>query len=213
MNIDEFDSLQDILGRTEYVVKNRAIESSADATTQQKLCGSCNDVCVKCNGPTEDDCLACESDYNQIIIGSKITCHPKKPNNASITAVITESPNDDNKLNGIANHLKNYSIEKIVLVSSIIGILLMTISISIYLIFIKCDCDFLASIYGKSKQFMNRASTTNGGGGGAEREKYSYNIVEMEEKFPLTVALPCDYQINHDDDDYYDDDEEDSDVE
>jgi len=206
MNIDEFDSLDDIIGKT-----NRAILSSESSITPQKLCGSCHDVCLKCNGPTENDCLTCDSDYNQIIIGSRIICHRKANDdeniNSSTTTMSTEIVNDGNKsvLNSITNQLKNYSIEKIVLISSMIGILLMIISICIYLLLIKCDCDILSTVYGKTKQLLGRASSGNSTG--VEREKYSYNIVEMEERSPLTTILP-DSQILHDV--YHDD--EDSDI-
>lgn len=208
MNIDEFDNLQDIIGRTEYVLKNRAITTSpSQSASPQKLCGSCHESCLKCNGPTENDCLTCEADYNQIIIGSSITCHPKSSSSPpSSTAVLF---NDGNKstLNSITSKLKNYSIEKIVLVSSMFGILLMTTCICIYILFIKCDCDILSSFYDKTKQLIRKASgskvvnTT-------EREKYTYNIVEMEERSPLTDLLPTDFQIVNNDDDYEDSDDE-----
>ncbi|XP_070490014.1 furin-like protease kpc-1 isoform X2 [Chironomus tepperi] len=211
MNIDEFDSLDDIIGKT-----NRAISSSESSITPQKLCGSCHDVCLKCNGPTENDCLTCDSDYNQIIIGSRIICHRKSNDDensnllSTTTTMASEIVNDGNKsvLNSITNQLKNYSIEKIVLISSMIGILLMIISICIYLLYIKCDCDILSTVYGKTKQLLCRASVGNSTG--AEREKYSYNIVEMEERSPLTTVIP-DSQILHDV--YHDDDDdEDSDI-
>lgn len=220
MNIDEFDSLEDIIERSQYTVKNRAISSPESSITPQKLCGSCHEICLKCNGPTENDCLTCDSDYNQIIIGSRIICHGKMnvvgnsdvaSASSPITTTVpsTEMLNDENKsvLNSVTNQLKNYSIEKIVLVSSMIGILLMIISICIYLLFIKCDCDILSSFYGKTKQFLlSRASSSNSSG--IEREKYSYNIVEMEERSPLTTDLPESKTRNYDDDD----DDEDSDV-
>lgn len=213
MNIDEFDSLDDIIGKT-----NRAISSSESSITPQKLCGSCHDVCLKCNGPTENDCLTCDSDYNQIIIGSRIICHRKSNDDENInsssttTTIATEIVNDGNKsvLNSITNQLKNYSIEKIVLISSMIGILLMIISICIYLLFIKCDCDILSTVYGKTKQLLCKASS--GKSTGVERVKYSYNIVEMEERSPLTTILPDSqilHNVYHDDDD---DDDEHSDI-
>jgi hypothetical protein len=193
MNIDEFDSLDDILGRTEYAVqRNRAIAVSA-ATNVQKLCGSCHEVCLRCNGPTESDCLTCDADYNQIIIGSKITCHSK----ASVERPKASTPgnnDDDIKLNVITNQLRNYSTEKIVLISSIVGISLMLTSICIYLLFTRCR------FYDNAKQFLGRASGSTSGTA-TEREKYSYNIVEMEETSPLTNVLPSDFQINDDDDD------------
>jgi hypothetical protein len=194
-HIDEFDDLHDILGRTEYAVRNRAIASSASPPTGvQKLCGSCHDVCLRCHGPTADECLTCEADYDQIIIGSKIACHSR--------AVPAPTPPVD-KLNVIANQLRDYSGEQIVLISAIVGVGLAAVAICIYLLFARCN---LASFNGRTKLFMGRAMGTNSGGAMTEREKYSYNIVEMEETSPLTVVKPTDFQIANDDDDDEDSD-------
>lgn len=168
-------SLEDIIGRTE-TMRNRA---TAAATSPQKLCGSCHESCIKCKGPNEQDCLTCETDYNQIIIGSSITCRPSK------IAI-----NDSTKSPSITNQLKSYSIEKIVLISCIIGILLMIACICIYLLCIKCNCDIFSSICERIKQLMSKASNLS-----SSQEKYSYNIVEMEDT-PLTLP-----RLDVDDDD------------
>jgi hypothetical protein len=183
-NIDEFDSFKDIIKRTETFMKNKDIIVSAAAA--QKLCGSCHESCLKCNGPFENHCISCDVDYNQIIIGSSISCKHK-----------TDDIKPPTALNEITNQLKSYSIEKIVLVSTLFGILLMITSICIYLLCIKCDCDILSSLYNQTKSLLNRASrrtttktttsmTKNGSLSSTERGKYTYNpIVEMEDR-PLT---------------------------
>lgn len=204
MNIDEFDSLDDIIGRSKNAVGNRDVTESS-TTLPQKLCGSCHEVCLKCNGPTENDCLTCDSDFNQIIIGSRVMCRKKANGDiyeSSTSAAVVLNNGNKSVLNGITNQLKNYSIEKIVLVSSAIGILLMIFMICMYIMLIKCDCGVLSSLYNKTKQFLlNRASSGNASGN--EREKYSYNIVEMEERSPLTTVQ--DTQTNGEE-------EEDSDI-
>lgn len=165
-NSNEFNgSLEDIIGRTE-TMKNRA--TAAAASSPQKLCGSCHESCMKCKGPAEQDCLTCETDYNQIIIGSSITCHPSK---------IAINDSTKSPLSSITNQLRSYSIEKIVLISSTIGILLMIACICIYLLCIKCNCDIFSSIGERIKQLASNLST---------QQKYSYNIVEMEDT-PLTL--------------------------
>lgn len=174
-NNREFDgSLEDIIGRTESM-RNRAAALKAP----QKLCGSCHESCLKCKGPMERDCITCETDYNQIIIGSEITCRPTKS--------ATKLPSD-----GLANQLKSFSIEKIVLISSAIGILVMITCICIYLLCIKCDGHILTSICERWKQVMGKASNLS-----ASQEKYSYNIVEMEDT-PLTLPR---LDVNDDDSD------------
>jgi hypothetical protein len=205
MNIDESDSLQDIIERTEYVVKNRAIATSSLA---QKLCGSCHESCLKCNGPTENKCITCDIDYNRIIIGSGIICLPKSStpmSPLSSTSAPGNALDDDNgnltTLNSISNQLKNYSIEKIILISTAFGTLFMFTCICIYLLINKCHCDLLSSFYNKTKQFLYKASGSNikasSSSLSTNREKYSYDIVEMEERSPLTNNLPD----NHIDDD------------
>lgn len=162
-------------------MRNRA--AAARGGIPQKLCGSCHPSCLKCKGPTENDCLTCETDYNQIIIGSSITCHPSK------IAI-----NDSNNLpiSSITNQLKSYSTEKIVLISITIGILLMITCICIYLLCINCNCHIFSSICGERvKELMGRVRNLTS----SSQEKYSYNIVEMEEDMPLTL-LP---KLNIDD--------------
>lgn len=150
-------------------MKNRA--ASASVSSPQKLCGSCHDSCLKCKGQTEQDCLTCDIDYNQIIIGSSITCQSTKA-----------AVNDGSKSAfSITNQLKNYSLEKIVLISTFIGILLMTTCICIYLLCIKCDCDIFSSICERMKRLMSKASNVT-----SAQEKYTYNVVEMEDT-PLTL--------------------------
>lgn len=148
-------------------MRNRA---AAAALTPQKLCGSCHVSCLKCKGPTEHDCLTCDSDYNQIIIGSSITCQPIK------SAIIDDSKSP---LNGITNQLKNYSLEKIVLISTSIAILLMITCICIYLLCIKCD--IFTSICERMKRLMSKASNVS-----QSQEKYTYNVVGTED-MPLTL--------------------------
>jgi hypothetical protein len=150
-------------------MRNRAASA---ASTLQKLCGSCHESCLKCKGQTEHDCLTCDADYNQIIIGSSITCQPMK------TAIIDDSKS---ALSGITNQLKNYSLEKIVLISTVIGILLMITCICLYLLCIKCDCDIFTSICERMKRLMSKASNVT-----QSQEKYTYNVVEMEDT-PLTL--------------------------
>lgn len=147
-------------------MKNRA------ATAPQKLCGSCHESCLKCKGPTQHDCLTCDADYNQIIIGSSITCQPVR------LPIIDGSKSP---LSGITNQLKNYSVERIALISTAISVLLMITCICIYLLCIKCDFDISASICERMKRLMGMASNV-----ATKQEKYSYNVVGMEDT-PLTL--------------------------
>lgn len=151
-------------------MRNRA--ATAAGLAPQKLCRSCHESCLKCKGPTENDCLACDSDYRQIIIGSSITCQPSQ------SAIIDDSKS---ALSGITNQVKNYSIGKIVLISTAIGALLMITCICIYLLCIKCDCDIFSSICERMKRLMSKASNAT-----TSQEKYTYNVVEMEDT-PLTL--------------------------
>lgn len=116
---DEFASLQDIIGSTKSVLKNRAI--TLDSIP--KLCGSCHESCIRCNGPLDSNCIMCDSDYNQIIIGSNMSC-VRKSNNT--TGTLVENIKSDSKL-------------QIVLISVMIGFLLLITSVFIYLLCRKHD--------------------------------------------------------------------------
>lgn len=148
-NIDEFDNLQDIIGRTESLVENRAIMLSS----AQKLCGSCHESCLKCNGPLESDCVICDLNYNQIIIGSNISCD-QKSNNVTLIESIQQGINE-------------HSVLKIAFISALIGILLFTSCISICLL--------------RRKQKFDKALSPEKDG--KFSAKYSYNqLMDNEEK-------------------------------
>ena len=157
-NIDEFGSLQDIIGKTESVVKNRAIMVGS----VQKLCGSCHESCIRCNGPLENDCVMCDSDYNQIIIGSKISC-VRKSNNTAVTL-----------LQSIKSELNGYSKRQIALISVLIGFSLLIICIFIHLLCRKCELNN-ASTSERDKNFSG---------------KYSYGPIKQETEEILLTKLP-----------------------
>lgn len=165
-NIDEFDNLHDIIDRTESLVKNRAIMSGST----QKLCGSCHESCLKCNGPLDSDCVLCDSNYNQIIIGSNISC---ALNNQTLSGSLL--------LKNIEHELKNYSLLKIVLVCLFVGILFVITCISIYL------------LRQKHKFDKNLSSERDRNFSG----KYSYNQLQSEEI--LFTKLPNTPQLNDSD--------------
>ncbi len=171
---NEFDSLEDILIRTE-TMKHRAAAA-------QKLCGSCHQSCLKCKGPTKDDCIACEFDYNQIIIGSNIMCQSVK----------VESDKS------FLSYLKSYSIQKIALISTAVGIFLMISCILINLLCIKFDCDIFSTFCEGIKHFMSTASNN-----ASTQEQYTYNVIEMEDT-PLTLPRTT-FDGNEDDSDNSDD--------
>lgn len=157
VNNDEFDNLQDIIGRTESLVKNRAIMKGSS----QKLCGSCHESCTRCNGPLDSDCVDCEPEYNQIIIGSSVSCRRKLANST------------DTLLNSIKSELKSYSTLKITLISVLMVISLVITCISIYLLCRKYDSDNgLAS--DRDKNFLS---------------KYSYGRINQETEEVLLTRL------------------------
>lgn len=165
-NIDEFDNLEDIT-RPESLVKNRAIMMPS----AQKLCGSCHESCLKCNGPLEKDCVACDSNYNQIIIGSSVSCAIRL-NNATTSL-----------LESLGNELKSFSRLKIILISSLIGVaVLLIVSVCIYLLLRKYE--------------SSKAAASERG-----EFKYSYNqLVENENEEALLTKL-TNIPIHSDDDD------------
>lgn len=150
-NIDEFDNLQDIIGRTESLVKNRAVMLDS----VQKLCGSCHESCLKCNGPLESDCVMCYPNYNQIIIGSSISCDQiSKNTTATLIATIQQGLNEHFNL-------------KIAFMIALIGISLLTICICINLV----------------RRWHNFDKNLSQERDGKFSAKYSYNqLVENEEK-------------------------------
>lgn len=128
----------------------------------QKLCGSCHESCIRCNGPLESDCIMCESDYNQIIIGSNISCSRKSNN---VTGTLLQS---------IKSELSSYSKRQIALISLLIGFSMLITSIIIYLLCIKLDFN-IASTSERDKNYSG---------------KYSYNPIAQETEEILLTKLP-----------------------
>lgn len=157
-NIEEFDNLQDIIGRTESLVKNRAIFLASS----QKLCGSCHESCTSCNGPLDSDCVICDSDYNQIIIGSQISCS-RRVNNAT-----------GSLLSGIKSKLSGYSKPQIVLICSLMVASLAITSVAICLLCRKHDYQH-ATKTDRDKIFSG---------------KYSYGPINQETEEILLSTLP-----------------------
>lgn len=141
-NNDEFDNLQDIIGRTESLVKNRAIMQGSS----QKLCGSCHESCSRCNGPLDSDCVDCDSEYNQIIIGSSVSCR-RKLTNASESSLF----------GSIKTELESYSALKITLISALMVVSLVITCISIYLLCRRYDSDN-GTASERDKNFLNKYS-------------------------------------------------------
>ncbi|CRL05005.1 CLUMA_CG018231, isoform A [Clunio marinus] len=182
MNVDEFDNLSDILGRSESLVENRAVMLASN----QKMCGSCHESCLKCTGELDSDCVSCDENYNQIIIGSNINC-VRKMNNTTTSL-----------LESIENELRNYSTLKIILISLAIGVLLFITCISIYLLCRKYN-------FVKTSQQDRDTNFSN---------KYSYNQLLQESEeiiFSKSPNIPIKLSNNYDDDD--DDDESDDEEE
>lgn len=113
-----FDDLQDIIGRTESLVKNRAIM----AESVQKLCGSCHASCTRCKGPLDSDCVECDTDYDRVIIGSGIGCLRKT--NATTW----------NILDSMQHELNSYSPLEIIVISFVIVASLVIMCVSVYLL-------------------------------------------------------------------------------
>lgn len=113
-----FDDLQDIIGRTESLVKNRAIM----AESVQKLCGSCHASCTRCKGPLDSDCVECDADYDRVIIGSGIGCLRKT--NATTW----------NILDSMQHELNSYSPLEIIVISFVIVASLVIMCVSVYLL-------------------------------------------------------------------------------
>lgn len=131
-NVDEFDSLRDLIGNTETLVRNRAIMTSS---SPQKLCGSCHDSCSTCKGPLDSDCIRCDENYNRIDSGSSVSCKPNK-----------------------STPIKNSPILKIILVCLLITVTLALITcISIRLLRRKRDSD-KASLSERDKNFSGKYS-------------------------------------------------------
>lgn len=156
-NSDEFGNLQDIIGRTESLVKNREIMQGST----QKLCGSCHESCFRCNGPLDGDCVDCDSEYNQIIIGSSVSCRRKLTNATKPTL-----------LDSIKSELKSYSTLKVILISLLMVVSLVITCISIYLLCRRCDSDNGSS--DRDKAFLN---------------KYSYDRIDPETEEILLTRL------------------------
>lgn len=116
-NIDEYRSLQDIIGRTESFVKNRATLTDGH---NQKLCGRCHESCASCNGPADTDCLICERDHNRSVMGSQVVCTP----------VLINEPT---MLDSIKTKLSSYSRVEMALIGLVIAALLTALSCVIVL--------------------------------------------------------------------------------
>lgn len=152
-----FDDLQDIIGRTESLVKNRAIM----AESVQKLCGSCHESCIRCKGALDSDCVICDADFNQVVIGSGIGCFRK----ANATTWNIHEP--------LQHNLSGYSPLEIIVISFVIVASLVIMCVSINLLCRKHNAENLAS--------SERDKTFSG--------KYSYNpIVQDSEELMLFRA-------------------------
>lgn len=193
--IEEFDNLDDILAtkKTKRVVKIGVV---------QKTCDACHSSCQKCNGPLKSNCLACDSELE---LDQKQFCNP--------IAIISSSENARNTttMDSIKSQLKNYPINQIILISSLIGIIILLSSITIYLLCINCECDFMASVIDKTKQILSITRTKNTIGTSSvstERDrnfsgKYVYNpILEMSEtrKQKFTIENDNDEDFDEDSD-------------
>lgn len=113
--------------------------------SSQKLCGSCHESCTRCNGPLGSDCVVCDSDYNQIIIGSNISCR-RKSNNTTETL-----------LQSIKRELNGYTTSQIILISALIGFSLLITCTAAYLLCRKYDFDN-ALILERDKNFSGKYS-------------------------------------------------------
>lgn len=170
-NVENFDNLQDIIGRTESFVKNRAIMQGSS----QKLCGSCHESCIRCNGPHDTDCVVCDSDYNQIIIGSNISCSRK-----------SNSTTDDSIFTSIKHEIHGYSLLQIVLISGMIGFSLLISCIFINLLCKNYDSDNTTTTSDRDKNYSG---------------KYSYNPIIQDSEEILLARLQNIPRVIHDEDD------------
>lgn len=163
-----FDELQDIIGKTESLVKNRAVMPSS----VQKLCQSCHESCVRCNGPLETDCVACDFNYNQVISGSKLRCIYKS-NETTWTL-----------LDSLKQELNSYSPLKIIFISFVIIGSLGLMCVSMVLLCRKNDGDG-SPLQERDKGFVG---------------KYSYNpIVQDNEEIRLIRATMVSSAASDDD--------------
>lgn len=130
--------------------------------SSQKLCGSCHESCSRCNGPLDGDCVDCDSEYYQIIIGSTVSCRRKLTNATKLTL-----------LDSIKTELKSYSTLKIILISLLMVVSLVITCISIYLLCRRCDTDN-GSASERGKTFLS---------------KYSYDRINPETEEILLTRL------------------------
>lgn len=197
--VGEFDNLDDILSTTKGA--KRAIKIGV----VQKTCDACHSSCQRCSGPLEYNCLTCDSELELSVNGQKQYCNPIVIVNSS-----AENATNTTTMDNIKSQLKNYSINQIILISSLIGIIILLSSITIYLLCIKCECDLMASIIDKTKQFLSITRTTNANGSSnastSERDrnfsgKYVYNpILEMSETRMEKFTIQNDNEQDFDED-------------
>lgn len=165
----DYDTLEDILRLRSK--EHRAIKPNSP----QKLCKPCHSTCQKCSGPKESECLICNENLQLQIEGESKFCRPE-----------IVSPTLPTTIDNIKSHLKNYSINQIIIISTIFGVILLIASVTFYLIWIKCECDFLSLTRLKQALRLSRMGANNSGVDADKREfssKYLYNpILEMDDK-------------------------------
>ena len=67
---DDYDTLEDIMDPRH---NHRAVQ----LRVAQKLCDACHKSCLKCDGPSDSDCLACTSEFQHHVIDQqKKVCLP-----------------------------------------------------------------------------------------------------------------------------------------
>lgn len=169
----DYDTLEDILGLRSK--EDRAIKPK----TPQKLCNSCHSTCQKCRGPKESDCLICNEDFQLQIEGDLKFCRPEIISSTKSTFATT--------MENIKSHLKNYTINQIILISTLFGMILLITSVTMYLVWIK---NLLSLARLKQVLRLSRNGTYNGNividtdkRDKNYSDKYLYNpILEMDDK-------------------------------
>lgn len=178
-DVEDFDyvTLEDILGLRSK--EHRAVKPKAP----KKECQACHSSCQKCRGPKESDCLICNGDYQLQIEGDLKFCRPEIIAPTKTTFATT--------MDSIKSHLQHYTINQIILVSTLFGTILLITSVTMYLVWIKFDCNLLPLTRLKQMLRLTKISRTFNGSNANDNDKrdknfsnkYLYDpLLEMDDK-------------------------------
>lgn len=166
-NTSNFESLEDVLHKNDHpFLKHK---------TPQKFCGACHYTCQTCQGPSAADCIICVENLTLQNSGKQAICSPEN---------LVETKNlYSSTIDQIKTQLNKYSINQLILFSSLLGVILLISSVTIYLIFIRCECDLLVGIQNLLRGNVCNKVIDNDKRDKTFSKKYIYNpILELDEK-------------------------------